>query len=138
MQTLHCKVVKTHNHFTNKFIGTKVTVKSIDRVGYGYSRPHVNCILDEDPVPPVGDLKKGDHFWAVDTEALEPIDVTIPDSHNGSLMLRQIWTFHEASHDAWDRSPPTDPQRYEDLYGTPWKDVRKFDVTERHLNSPVE
>ena len=122
MKVLQCRILTTGDHFLDKLAGKTVTVTKIDRAGYGSGTLFVECILDD----------SGLELLTCTTDQLLPIDVSmVPETHNGSLLLQQIWIFHEASYDAWFRGPPSDLAKYEEQYGCPWKDNRIFDVGRR-------
>lgn len=137
MKKLRCRVLGTGDWFLDKFAGQEVTVTNIDRVGYGQGTPYVTCRLDNDPTttieipdtPEGKQVVKAGFVLRLCSDKLEPIEVSmVPETHNSSLLLRQIWIFHEASCDAWFRGPPNNQTKYEEENGGPWTDKRIFDI----------
>ena len=134
MNKLICRI-NSEDNYMRVFNGLTVTVTKIDRNGNGSLK--VECVLNEDPENPLftakGDeIKRGHVFKSCYTDELMPVDTSmVPETHNKNDFLRRIWIFGEASNDAWHRGPPQDMAKYEADYGTPWTDVRKFDVGTR-------
>ena len=147
MKKLQCKILKSGDPYMDRFAGLTVTVTKMDRVGSGSCPWRCDCVLEEDTVPPIVDtyskieFKKGHVFKGCGTvDVLDPIDKsTVPETHNGSPLLQQVWIFHTAGCDAWFRFGYPDDlngkkithEEFVELYGKPWKDERVFEMGRR-------
>lgn len=137
MKKLQCEMTGG-DFFLDQLKGKKVTVTKIDlhcAVGGGFK---CTVVLDDDVPADVlkklgGVVKNGvvDGVWS---ENLLPLDTSmVPPTHNTSRLLKNVWVFTEARNDAWFRWQPKDLKKYEEENGTPWKDVRVYDVGMRAL-----
>lgn len=118
----------------DRFTGLEVTVTKIDRCGYGSGTLYVECVLEQDPPVPIREvveIKKG-HVFRCSSDCLDPIDTSmVPETHNKSQLLRRIWVMHEASCDAWFRTPPADLAAFKEEYGKDWKDERIWEMEKK-------
>ena len=150
MNKLRCKILKSGDPYMDRFAGLEVLVTKMDLVGYGTCPWNCECVLESDPATPIVnpvspsgymEIKKGHVFKCCATvDVLDPIDKSmVPETHNGSMRLQQIWIFHTAGCDAWFRFEyPEDlngrkitQEAFVELYGKPWKDERIFEMERR-------
>jgi hypothetical protein len=127
MIPLRAKIIRSGDHFLDQLAGEMVTVTAIRR------HSHWDCEVTFDNRGPVKKVFGTYILSAVSFEALEPIPeimALVPESHQKSLYLKQVWVFGEARSDAWcrDQRPPDDPAKYREEYGRDWEDTRVFKV----------
>jgi hypothetical protein len=128
MKKLVCKIIGGDNIF-DQLKGLVVTVIAIDR-----TCPYrVKCIFDpnelsSDIIKTLPFLKNG-KMDCVNTDYLEPIDISdVPETHNKNPILINAWVFVGAKLDAWERYEPEDKEKYKEIYGVEWTDVRVWDI----------
>ena len=117
MKKLRARILPTEDWYLGKRAGQEVTVTRISSDCAGSGSHQMRAVSDD-----------GENML-VYGDQLEPVDVSdVPESHLGSLVLRQVWVFCEARNDAWVRFKPSNLARYEEETGMPWVDKRIWDV----------
>lgn len=116
MKKLKVRILETEDWYLKKLVGRDVTITKIGSDSACGSHQMRGTTDDGENLLLYGDQ-------------VEPLDVSdVPESHRGSLVLVQAWTFAEAKNDAWNRQPPCDLKAYREEYGKDWKDERVWDV----------
>lgn len=64
----------------------------------------------------------------LNSDDLEPLDITVPEKFASNDYLIRCWVFGEVRKDAWFRNPPKDIPAWEKENDMVWKDIRVFDV----------
>jgi len=132
MKKLQCKILGG-DWFLDQLKGLTVTVTEIDLHCYANGGGFgCTAVLDDDLPEDVSKnlrFEKGGEIWLINSDNLEPLDTSmVPQTHNKSQLLRNVWIFSEARNDAWFRWQPKDIKKYEEENGVPWKDVRVYDI----------
>ena len=117
MKKLRARILPTDDWYLSKMVGNEVVITRIASSCGGTGSYQMR-----------GVTTAGESLLLYGYQ-LDPLDLSdAPETHRGSLVLRQAWVFGEARRDAWDRQPPRDLAAYQETNGVPWKDERVWDV----------